>query len=244
MGMILTGEGLIDAPQRALIVVAHPDDIDFGMAGTVAALTSAGCEVAYCLATSGEAGGDDLSHSPGELAAMRESEQTAAAAQVGVGELHWLGHRDGMVVADLSLRRDIARVIRIERPDVVLCQTSIPDWDRIYISHPDHLATATAALAAVYPDSRNPRAFPELLDEGHQPHSVSEIWLIGTTPNRYIDITDTFERKIAALREHRSQIAQFDDMSQRVRQWCAELAQAGGLGQGRLAEAYRVVPAG
>ena len=244
MGVILTDQGEIEAPARALIIVAHPDDIDFGMAGTVAALTSAGCHVAYCLATSGEAGDDDMSHTPEELAAMRQAEQTAAAAKVGVSELHWLGHPDGMVVADLGLRRDIARVIRISRPDVVLCQTTIPNWDHIYISHPDHLATATAAMAAVYPDSRNPRAFPELLDEGHKPHSVSEIWLIGTEPNRWIDITDSFDCKVSALREHRSQTAEMDDLEGRLREWAADTAAAGNLPGGRLAEAYRVVPAG
>ncbi len=226
-----------------MIVVAHPDDIDFGMAGTVAALTSAGCHVAYCLATSGEAGGDDLEHTPDELGAVRQAEQTAAAARVGVSELHWLGYPDGMVVASLELRRDIARVIRKVRPDVVVCQTTIPDWDRIYISHPDHLATATAALAAVYPDSRNPRAFLELLDEGHQPHTVDELWLIGTEPNRYIDITDAFDAKVAALREHCSQTEHMDDLDGRLREWSTETARAGGLAEGRLAEAFRVVPA-
>lgn len=242
--MILTDQGEIEAPERALIVVAHPDDIDFGMAGTVAALTSAGCHVAYCLATSGEAGGDDLSQTSEELAAIRQAEQTAAAAKVGVSELHWLGHPDGMVVADLALRRDIARVIRMTRPDVVLCQTSIPDWDRIYISHPDHLATAAAALAAIYPDSRNPRAFPELLAEGHEPHTVGEIWLIGTDPNRWIDITDSFDCKVSALRSHRSQTAHMEDLEDRLREWAADTAAAGNLPEGRLAEAYRVVPAG
>lgn len=244
MGVIRTGEGEIEAPERALIVVAHPDDIDFGMAGTVAALTSAGCHVAYCLATSGEAGDDDLSRSSEELAAMRQAEQTAAAARVGVSELHWLGHPDGMVVASLDLRRDIARAIRITRPEVVLCQTSVPNWDHIYISHPDHLATATAALAAVYPDSRNPRAFPELLDEGHEPHGVAEIWLVGTEPNRWIDITDTFDRKVAALREHRSQTAEMDDLEGRLREWCTASAEAADMPAGRLAEAFRVVAAG
>ena len=244
MGVILTDQGELEAPDRAMVIVAHPDDIDFGMAGTVAALTSAGCHVAYCLATSGEAGDDDMSHTPDELAAMRQAEQTAAAAKVGVSDLHWLGHPDGMVVADLGLRRDIARAIRISRPDVVMCQTTVPNWDHIYISHPDHLATATAALAAVYPDARNPRAFPELLDEGHKPHSVTEIWLTGTEPNRYVDITDTFERKMAALREHHSQVAQFDELDERVREWCTSTAELGGMREGRLAEAYRVVPAG
>ena len=244
MGVILTDQGELEAPERAMVIVAHPDDIDFGMAGTVAALTSAGCHVAYCLATSGEAGDDDMSHTPDELAAMRQAEQTAAAAKVGVSDLHWLGHPDGMVVADLGLRRDIARAIRISRPDVVMCQTTVPNWDHIYISHPDHLATATAALAAVYPDARNPRAFPELLDEGHKPHSVTEVWLTGTEPNRYVDITDTFERKMAALREHHSQVAQFDELDERVREWCTSTAELGGMREGRLAEAYRVVPAG
>ncbi len=243
MGVILTDKGEIEAPSRVLIVVAHPDDIDFGMAGTVAQITSAGSLVAYCLATSGDAGGDDLEHTSEELAALRQAEQTAAAARVGVSELHWLGHPDGMVVADLGLRRDIARVIRMVRPDVVICQTTIPDWDRIYISHPDHLATATAALAAVYPDSRNPRAFPELLDEGHQPHTVEELWLIGTEPNRYIDITDTFDTKVAALREHRSQTEHMENLDGRLREWSTETARAGGLADGRLAEAFRVVPA-
>jgi len=244
VGVILTDQGELVAPERAMVIVAHPDDIDFGMAGTVAALTSAGCHVAYCLATSGEAGDDDMSHTPDELAAMRKAEQTAAAAKVGVSDLHWLGHPDGMVVADLGLRRDIARAIRISRPDVVMCQTTVPNWDHIYISHPDHLATATAALAAVYPDARNPRAFPELLDEGHKPHSVTEIWLTGTEPNRYVDITDTFERKMAALKEHHSQVAQFDELDERVREWCTSTAELGGMREGRLAEAYRVVPAG
>ena len=244
MGVILTDQGELEAPERAMVIVAHPDDIDFGMAGTVAALTSAGCHVAYCLATSGEAGDDDMSHTPDELAAMRQAEQTAAAAKVGVSDLHWLGHPDGMVVADLGLRRDIARAIRISRPDVVMCQTTVPNWDHIYISHPDHLATATAALAAVYPDARNPRAFPELLDEGHKPHTVTEIWLTGTEPNRYVDITDTFERKMAALKEHHSQVAQFDELDERVREWCTSTAELGGMSEGRLAEAYRVVPAG
>ena len=175
---------------------------------------------------------------------MRQAEQTAAAAHVGVSELHWLCHPDGMVVGDLALRRDISRVIRIVRPDVVLCQTSIPNWDHIYLSHPDHLATATAALAAIYPDSRNPRAFPELLAEGHEPHTVGEIWLIGTEPNRYIDITDVFDRKVKALRSHRSQTAHIEDLEDRLREWATGNAAAAGLPEGRLAESYRVVPAG
>ncbi len=241
--MIATSQGNLRAPQRALLVVAHPDDIDFGMAGTVATLVQAGTHVAYCLATSGEAGSDDLSHKSEDLAKMRQSEQTAAAYVVGVDELHWLGHPDGMVEAGLELRRDIARVIRQVQPSVVLTQNPTPDWDRMFISHPDHLAVATATMAAIYPDSRNPRAFPELLAQGHEPHAVKEIWMFAAESNRHIDITDVFHLKIKALEQHHSQVGEMDDLPDRLREWSEETAKVGNMGDGRLAEGFRVVPA-
>lgn len=240
---LLTSEGFIDAPASALWVVAHPDDIDFGSAGSVAALTACGTHVAYCLVTSGEGGGDDLSHNADELAALRQAEQTAAAAEVGVSELHWLGHPDGTVVASLELRRDIAAVIRRVRPEVVVCQSPTADWDRLYFVHPDHLAVAQAAIAAVYPDSRNPRTFPELLRDGLEPHTVSELWLFGAEPNRYIDITETFDAKVRALRAHVSQTSEMDDLEGRLRGWASETAASGGLDDGRLTEAFRVISA-
>lgn len=240
---ILTAEGEIDAPGCLLLVVAHPDDIDFGMAGTVATLVRAGTRVVYCLVTSGDAGDDDLTRKAEDLACLRQGEQTAAAKVVGVDELHWLGHPDGMVVADFSLRRDIARVIRQVQPDVVVCQCPTPDWDRLYLSHPDHLAVATAALAAIYPDSRNPRSFPELLQEGHKPHTVPEIWMFAAEPNRYVDITDTFHLKIKALEQHHSQVGDAEDLTERLREWSTETAQQAGMATGRLAEGFRVVPA-
>jgi len=243
-GTIPTSDGEIEAPGRLLVVVAHPDDIDFGTAGTMAALTAAGTEVAYCLVTSGDAGGDDLDHSQEELAAVREAEQTAAASEVGVSEIHWLRHPDGMVVADLALRRDIARVIRIVKPDVVVSQDTAANWDFIYRSHPDHLATAYATMAAVYPDSRNPRAFPELLDEGHQPHSVREVWMTAQEPTLFVDITSTFPQKVAALKAHHSQTSGFDGLEQRLREWSTATAERGGMPAGRLAEAFRVINAG
>lgn len=238
-----TADGMIDAPERVLIVVAHPDDIDFGSAGTVAMLTDAGSHVAYCLVTSGDAGDDDMTVSQADLAALREGEQTAAAAEVGVDTLHWLHHPDGAVVANLELRRDISRVIRIERPSLIITQSPERNWDRIYGSHPDHLATAEATMCAVYPDSRNPRAFPELLDEGYKPHTVPEVWITGLKPNRTIDITTVFERKVAALRAHKSQTEKMgDELPVLLRTWAEERAAKGGLGDGRLAEAFRSVP--
>ena len=161
---------------------------------------------------------------------------------MGVSTLHWLRHADGIVEPTLELRRDIARVIRIARPDVVVSQSPDPNWDRIYGAHPDHLAVGRATMAAVYPDARNPRAFPTLLAEGHEPHTVTEIW-VGGNPNRYIDITDQFHRKVAALRRHHSQTGRMEDLEERLREWTGDTAREAGMAQGRLAEGFRVIAA-
>jgi len=241
-GQIPTADGPMDAPERVLVVVAHPDDIDFGVAGTAALLTDCGSHVAYCLVTSGDAGDDDLTVSAAELAALREKEQTAAAAKVGVTTLHWLHHPDGRVVASLDLRRDISRVIRQERPNVVITQSPERNWDRIYGSHPDHLATAEATIAAVYPDSRNPRAHPELLEEGHQPHTVDKVWVTGLTSNLTIDVTDVFDRKIEALQAHESQTGWMGErLPEMLRSWGVERGAKGGLAEGRMGESFRLV---
>ncbi len=244
-GQILTNEGLIDAPERVLVVVAHPDDIDFGTAGTVAQLTAAGSYVAYCLVTSGEAGEDDMTVSSEELATMREAEQTAAAAQVGVDTLHFLRHPDGMVEANNQLRIDISRIIRIEKPDVVITQNPERNWDSVYGSHPDHIETAEATMRAVYPDSRNPRAFTaELLDQGFEPHTVSQAWVGHTDPTIFIDITDALDKKLAALRSHQSQVAKRDaefDLEKLLSEWGGRIAEKGGFDEGRLCEAFKAI---
>ena len=225
--------------QRALVVVAHPDDVDFGSAGTVATLTGHGVDVAYCLVTSGDAGGDDSTHSKDERAAIREVEQTAAAAEVGVTTLSFLRWPDGQVEASLLLRREIARAIRMHRPDLVITQSPERNYDRIFASHPDHLATGEATLRAVYPDSRNPHAFPELLREGFEPHTVGEVWLSGTNANLVVDITDTFDRKVAALRRHVSQVGSAEGLERRLKEWTRTTAKNAELGKGRLAEGFR-----
>lgn len=222
-------------------MAAHPDDIDFGSAGTVAHLTHLGSEVAYCLVTSGDAGDDDMTVPQSELAALREQEQTAAAAEVGVDTIHWLRRPDGTVTADLELRRDIARVIRIERPNLVITQSPERVWESIYASHPDHLATGEATMSAVYPDSRNPRAFPELLATGHQPHTVPEVWVTTRSPDLAVDISEMFDRKLAALRAHRSQTAKMENLEELLRDWGVRVAEAAGLASGRMAEGYRRV---
>ena len=231
---------------RVLVIVAHPDDVDFGAAGTIAQWTEAGLEVSYCIATDGDAGGSDRSISRPEMAAIRQAEQTAAAKQVGVHDLHFLGYPDGQVEASIALRRDLARVIRLLRPDRVVCQSPERNYARMGASHPDHRAVGSAALDAVYPDARNPFAFRELLDEEKlEPWTVREVWISGSpTPTTYIDITETFPRKVAALRCHVSQISDPDGLERFLRDWLSRAAVQGGLAPGRLAEAFQVLQTG
>src|SRR5262249_16349359 len=148
--------------QRVLVFAAHPDDVDFGAAGTIARWTDAGITVSYCIVTDGDAGGHDGSVPRAEIAPLRRQGQTAARGCVGVPDLRFLGYRDGQVEATLALRKDLARVIRQVRPDRVVCPSPERNYARLPPSHPDHRAVGSSALDAVYPDARNPFAFPEL----------------------------------------------------------------------------------
>jgi LmbE family N-acetylglucosaminyl deacetylase len=229
---------------RVLAIAAHPDDLDFAAAGTIARWTSAGIEVVYCIVTDGDAGGFDESFPREEMAPLRRAEQTAAAKAVGVYDLRFLGYPDGQVEATLGLRRDLARVIRQVRPDRVLCPSPDRNYARIGTSHPDHRAVGSAALDAVYPDARNPFTFPELVsDEGLDAWIVSEVWIAGgiPAPDHYVDVTDTFPRKIAALRAHQSQTGHLTDLEDRIRTRLAGLAAQAGLPDGRLAEGFQVL---
>src|ERR1700730_19128196 len=188
------------------MVVAHPDDVDFGAAGSVALWVDQGIEVTYCVVTDGDAGGHDPSVPRSEISGIRRAEQTAAAKELGVSELIWLGYPDGQVMVSLALRRDIARAIRQVRPQRVACPSAERYYARVFASHPDHLAVGETTLCAVYPDARNPFAFPELAAEGLEHHIVDEVWINGgPEPDTYVDVTDTFEKKVAALRAHESQ---------------------------------------
>jgi LmbE family N-acetylglucosaminyl deacetylase len=230
-----------------LVVTAHPDDVDFGSAGTIAAFTDAGLEVTYCIVTNGEAGGSDRSMSRAEMASLRQDEQRAAAAVVGVSDVRFLGHPDGRVEPTLDLRRDISRVIRQVRPERVVTQSPERNLEFIYASHPDHLAAGEAAMDAVYPDARNPFAHPELLEvEGLEPWTVNELWIMG--PGRpseagavAVETTATVDRKVAALMCHKSQMTDPDAIGDRIRTWAQAGGEAAGLAAGRTAELYRVI---
>jgi LmbE family N-acetylglucosaminyl deacetylase len=218
-----------DVPGRALVVTAHPDDVDFGAAGTIASLVAGGCTVTYCIVTDGDAGGFDPAVSRSAIPAIRRAEQTEAARRVGVTDLTFLGYPDGMLEASLGLRRDVSRVIRATRPDVVLCQSPDRDFTRIYASHPDHLAAGEATFCAVYPDARNPFTFPELLAEGHEAHAARQIWVMGgPSPTHAHDISEFVEAKITALLAHESQHQDPAAMSQRVRAWTTATAARAG----------------
>jgi LmbE family N-acetylglucosaminyl deacetylase len=232
--------------QRVLCVAAHPDDLEFGASGTVAGWTGAGLEVTYLLCTRGDQGGFD--ETPRELMpAIREQEQRAASAAVGVDATRFLeGFHDGWLEPNHDLQRAIVRVIRQVRPQRMLMQSPERNWDRIGASHPDHLAVGEAAIRAVYPAARNPFAYPELLaEEGLEPWVVPEVWVMAAPqPNHWVDITDTLDRKIEALRAHKSQTGHMDDLDERMRAWGLANAMGGGLPEGRLAEAFRVLVTG
>ena len=230
-------------PERILVVTAHPDDVDFGAAGSVAVWTDAGASVTYCIVTDGGAGGSDLTVSRDDMRRIRRAEQEAAAAEVGVKDLVWLGYPDGRVEVSLDLRRDISRVIREVRPQRVLAPSPDRVWGRIFASHPDHLAVGEAAICAVYPDSRNPFAFPELLEAGLEPHTVPEVWLMATeSPDVFVDVTATVDRKVAALRSHVSQSVDTDGtLPTWIREWLADQGRRAGWEDGRLAEMFRRV---
>lgn len=223
---------------RAVVVAAHPDDIDFGAAGTVAALTGAGVEVTYCLVTSGDAGGFELDHSREAMIARREQEQRDAAAVVGVGQVCYLKYLDGYVEPSHRLISDLVAVLREQQPDVVISQHPQRNWARLQSSHPDHLAVGEAMTHAVYPAVENPFAYPEL---EHLPaFRVRQLWMMGAPAglvNRKVDVTDHVDDKLNALHKHNSQHPDPKAMDDRVR-----AALEANHGQpGRAAEVFHVV---
>jgi len=228
--------------KSVLVVVAHPDDIDYGSAGAVAAFDELGISVGYCLVTSGDAGGDSDGLTKDQRIEQRESEQSAAGKVVGVDTIHYLRMPDGQIVYNLELREKITRIIRKEKPDLVITQSPRRRYDRIFASHPDHLAVGEATLSAVYPDSQNPHAFPNLLDEGYESHQVKAVWIAADEhPDTYIDITHVMDRKLEALFQHASQISDLKQTKLMVEEWCASMAELGGLGKGKFAEAYKFI---
>jgi LmbE family N-acetylglucosaminyl deacetylase len=228
--------------ERVLAVVAHPDDIDFGGAGTIAQWTRAGIEVSYCIVTDGQAGGFEADRDRAEMPAVRRAEQTTAAKHVGVHDLHFLGYEDGSVEPTRDLVRQLVRVIREVRPQRLLSQSPERNWSRLQVSHPDHLATAEATVRAFYPAAGNPFAFPEIEAEGLKAWDVGELWMMEhPEANHYVDVTDTFDRKLAALMSHASQHPDPDGLPAMIRRWMTQNATAAGFPGDHLAEPFTVI---
>ena len=208
--------------ERVLVVTAHPDDVDFGAGGTIAGWVTEGIHVSYCICTNGDQGGNDDEVPRSEIPTIRQSEQRAAGQVLGVEDITLLDYVDGWLQPTIELRKSIVRAIRIARPD--------------------RMAAGEAAIQAIYPDARNPFAFPDLLEkEGLQPWTVREAWIMGSpTTNHFVDTTEFFERKIEALKAHHSQTAHMEDMPGMVRMWGERIAKANGLPEGRTAEAFKI----
>jgi LmbE family N-acetylglucosaminyl deacetylase len=223
-------------PSSAMVVVAHPDDAEFMVAGTVAKWARRGCEVTYVVVTKGDKGSDDPAMTPSRLTAIREAEQRAAGAILGVRNYEFLGYPDAYLQHTLELRRDLTRVIRAYRPQVVF--TFDPEtrfFGESYPNHPDHRTTGDVTIDAVFPSARDRLTFPELLMEGLEPHKVGELWL-GTSgkPNTWVDIGETMDLKHAALKAHPSQLG--EDVVEWVAYFAREMAAAQPF---EYAEAFR-----
>jgi LmbE family N-acetylglucosaminyl deacetylase len=228
-----------EAPRRALVVMAHPDDADFTAAGTVARWARAGAECIYLLCTDGNRGSDDPAMTPERLAAIRRVEQRAALERLGGRDVWFLGFEDGVLEPTIALRRAITEAICRFRPDVVIGQDPTVRWvGSEYINHPDHRAAGEATLAAVFPSARNRMIFPELFQGGLEPHAVAAVYLTATRDaDTWVDISDTMEQKLAALAEHKSQFS-IEQVERFVRRWAEENGKAIGV---QYAEAYKVL---
>ncbi|WP_323958952.1 PIG-L deacetylase family protein [Arthrobacter sp. JZ12] len=229
---------------RVLCFAAHPDDIDFGAAGTIARWTAAGVVVDYCIMTDGDAGGFSEEHRP-DIVERRREEQRAAARLVGVETIHFLGHRDGYLEPSHELVASIVELIRALRPQIVLSMHPERNWDRIQKSHPDHLACGEAVTRAVYPAVENPYAFPELAAKGLEAYRLPWLWFYGGPShleNHFVDVTEHVEDKMRALHFHTSQHPDVERMDRSVRGFLTANATRAGLPEGRSAEAFQKVP--
>ena len=227
----------MDGTERVMIISPHPDDVDFGCSGTLARCSRRGIDLTYVICTSGDKG-TDIAIDPAQIAGIREREQLAAAEIVGARTVVFLRLKDGELENNKEFRKSLVRMLRQHRPDVVLAMDPANvSFENAYVSHSDHRAAALASFDAIYPAARNRNFFPELLAEGLQPHAVNEIYFFGTAaPNTWIDISETIETKIEALRAHKSQVEAFEDLAAWVRERFGQFGQQKGMA---YAETFR-----
>jgi len=233
----------MNIPQSAMVIVAHPDDPEFFCGGTIALWCANGTEIRYLILTNGNKGSDDPDMTPEKLAAIRKKEQQAAADVLGVKQVIYFDEPDGELQHTRGLRQRVVSEIRRYQPEVVIS----PDPSRYffgdrYINHADHRAAGEVAIDAVFPAARNRMYHPELLNHGLEPHTVKEVYLTGTgEPNLWVNITDVFDTKIAAIRCHASQVKDPDDLHQRIKERSIATDQ---YGREVLHEEFRVMRIG
>lgn len=218
-------------PKVVLGVAAHPDDLDFSAAGTMAAFAKQGASMHYLILTDGGKGTADMNVSSEQLISTRQDEQRAAAAEVGCHDVEFLAYPDGGLEVTLAVKRDIARTIRRVKPDIVITidPTMVYSAERGFINHPDHRAAGQATLDAVFPLARDHLSFPELLDEGLEPHKVRTVLLTNFEKNDYcVDISGTIEQKMSALAAHVSQIQDIPATQSRMRELARKLGEQAG----------------
>jgi LmbE family N-acetylglucosaminyl deacetylase len=227
------------APESTMAIVAHPDDIEFSCAGTLARWARAGARLAYVICTSGEIGFDQPGIDLAEAANLREAEQREAAEIVGTHDVTFLRHPDGLLQPTLELRKQLVREIRRFRPEVVICGDPTIVWGGdAYINHPDHRAAASAALDATFPAAGQPNLFADLENEGFFAHKPRKVYAMSFDQGRHlVSIDETIDIKIAALRAHASQMKDWDP-EPRIKEWAAETAKDNEMA---YAEAFRVI---
>lgn len=228
-----------DIPQRAMLIYAHPDDIEFSVAGTAARWARGGCEVIYVVITDGNVGSHEEGMTSVRVAEIRRSEQEAAAAVAGAQQCVFLGYHDGLLQPTLELRKDLVKLIRQHKPDVVVCgDPTVYFPGNTRINHPDHRAAATAAIDAVFPAAEMPLLYPELEADGLTPHKVSYVLVSNPAePTFFVDISETIDTKLKALAEHRSQLGDWE-LEEPIRTWAADTGKKVGFA---YAEAFRLI---
>ena len=206
-----------------MVVIAHADDAEYGCSGTVAKLCAEGWDMTYVLCTDGSKGSADREITEAELSEMRRVEQIEAGKALGLKDVAFLGYPDSYLQPTLEVRRDIAREIRRHKPDVVICQYPMRVLDGGWgVGHPDHMVAGEAALAAVFPTARDHMTFPELLDEGFEPHKVAEVWIMGhPEPDIFVDVTDHMVTAVKALAAHTTQTGgrPYEELLPRMQEW-------------------------
>ncbi|MCH7653868.1 MAG: PIG-L family deacetylase [Chloroflexi bacterium] len=225
---------------RGMVVVAHADDAEFGCSGTVAKLCAEDWEMVYVMCTDGSKGSSDREITQKELSSIRRREQKNAGKALGLKDVVFLDYEDGVLQPTLELRKDIAREIRRYQPDVLICQYPMRTLDGGWgVGHPDHFAAGEAALAAVFPTARDHMTFPDLLEDGFEPHKVAEVWIMGhPEPDLYMDVTKHMGTSVKAIMAHKSQVGDRTekDMTERMQEWRRNRAEGKGM---QYAEAFR-----